>query len=130
MPNSICIVDSDILIDIGRKDNTAIERLESEEKKSILAISSISQMELIVGCRNKTELKYLEKFLDDFEIISLNYEITQKTIELLKEYRLSHGLLIPDSIIAATSLIFDASLLTKNQKDFKYIKELKLLNYP
>lgn len=49
-------------------------------------------MELIVGCRNKTELKYLDKFLEDFDIISLSYEITQKAIDLLREYKLSHGL--------------------------------------
>ena len=87
-------------------------------------------MELIVGCRNKTELKYLDKFLEDFEIISLNYEITRKAIELLKEYKLSHGLLIADSFIAATALILDAPLITKNQKDFKFIQGLKLLKYP
>ena len=130
MPNNLLIVDSDILIDIGRNDETAIHRLKEEESQSTLAICSVTQMELIVGCRNKTELKHLDKFLEDFEIISLNYEITQKAIELLKEYRLSHGLLIADSIIAATSLILDVSLLTKNQKDYKFIKGINLLNYP
>lgn len=87
-------------------------------------------MELIVGCRDKTELKYLDKFLEDFEIISLSYEISQRAIELLNEYKLSHGLLIADSFIAATSLILDSYLITKNQKDFKYIKNIKLLKYP
>ncbi|MBU0560341.1 MAG: type II toxin-antitoxin system VapC family toxin [Bacteroidetes bacterium] len=128
--NNLLIIDSDILIDVARKDKTAIERLEEERKKSISAISSVTQMELIVGCRNKTELKHLDEFLEDFEIINLNYVITQKAIELLKEYRLSHGLLIADSIIAATSLILDVSLLSKNQKDFKFIKGLRLIKYP
>jgi len=128
--NNLLIIDSDILIDVARKDKTAIERLEEERKKSISAISSVTQMELIVSCRNKTELKHLDEFLEDFEIINLNYVITQKAIELLKEYRLSHGLLIADSIIAATSLILDVSLLSKNQKDFKFIKGLRLIKYP
>jgi predicted nucleic acid-binding protein len=87
-------------------------------------------MELIVGCRNKTELKKLDEFLEEFEIITIDYDITQRAIELLKEFRLSHGLLIADSFIAASSLILDISLLTKNQKDFKFIKGLKLLKYP
>jgi len=130
LPDNLYLIDSDILIDIGRKDKTAIERLEEEGKKSLLAISSVTQMELIVGCRNKSELKYLDKFLEDFEIINLNFEISQKAIELLKEYRLSHGLLIADSFIAATSLILNSPLLTKNQKDYKFIKGLKLLDYP
>ena len=87
-------------------------------------------MELIVGCRNKTELKQLDEFLEGFEIVNRDFDITRKSIELLKEYRLSHGLLIADSFIAASSLILDISLLTKNQKDFKFIKGLKLLKYP
>ncbi len=130
MQNNLSIIDSDILIDVGRNDENAINRIKEEEKKSILAISAATQLELIVGCRNKTELNHLEKFLEGFEIVSLNFEITQRAIELLKEYRLSYGLLIANSIIAATSLILDVSLLTKNQKDFKFIKGLKLLNYP
>ncbi len=130
MANNLLIIDSDILIDVARNNGIAIKRLEEEHSNFITAISSVTQMELIVGCRNKSELKYLDKFLEGFEIINLNYEISQKSIQLLKEYRLSHGLLIPDSIIAATSIVLDASLLTKNQKDFKFIKGLKLLKYP
>jgi predicted nucleic acid-binding protein len=87
-------------------------------------------MELIVGCRNKTEMKILDKFLEGFEKISLNFDITNKAIELLKLYRLGHGLLIADSFIAATAIILDSPLLSKNQKDYKFIKELELQKYP
>jgi predicted nucleic acid-binding protein len=128
--DNLLLIDTDVLIDVGRKNKIAIDRLNEEQKTSIIAISSITQMELIVGCRNKNELKQLEKFLEDFEIINLNYEITQKAIELLKEYKLSHGLLIADSLIAASAMILDAPLFTKNQKDFRYIKGLKVLKYP
>lgn len=128
--DNLLLIDTDVLIDVGRKNKIAIDRLNEEQKTSIIAISSITHMELIVGCRNKNELKQLEKFLEDFEIINLNYEITQKAIELLKEYKLSHGLLIADSLIAASAMILDAPLLTKNQKDFRYIKGLKVLKYP
>ena len=130
MADNFLLIDSDILIDVGRKNKTAIERLEKEKEKAIAAISSVTQMELIIGCRDKTELKKLDEFLEDFEVINIDYDITQMAIELLKGYRLSHGLLIADSIIAATSLILDIPLLTKNQKDFKFIKGLKLLKYP
>lgn len=130
MKNSLSIIDSDILIDIGRNNPQAVKRLEEEDKYSKLVISAVTQMELIIGFRDKTELRLLDKFLEDFEIISINFEITQKAIQLLREYKLSHGLLIADSIIAATTLILDAYLLTKNQKDYKFIKGLKLLRYP
>lgn len=128
--NELLIVDTDILIDIGRNDNVAIERLKLEKDKYELAVSVITEMELIIGCINKTELKYVEQFLESFEVLSLNLEISRKAVDLLKQYRLSHGLLIADSLIAATAIIFNTALLTKNQKDFKFIKELRFLKYP
>lgn len=124
------LVDTDILIDVSRGIPIAINRLQSEANKSILAISTITQMELIVGCRNKTELQNLEKFLRHYTIIKVNELISDKAIELLTLYRLSHGLLIPDGLIAATAIVANAPLLSKNQRDYRFISELTLLSYP
>ena len=124
------LIDTDILIDVSRGIPIAINRLQSEVENSTLAISSITQMELIVGCRNKTELQSLEKFLQRYVIIKVDELITDKAIELLIQYRLSHGLLIPDGLIAATAIITDTPLLSKNQRDYRFISELNLLSYP
>ncbi len=124
------LVDTDILIDVSRGIQIAINRLQSEANNSKLAISTITQMELIVGCRNKTELHNLEQFLRRYVIIKVNEFITDKAIELLSKYRLSHGLLIPDGLIAATAIVIDAPLLSKNQRDYRFISELNLLSYP
>ena len=56
--------------------------------------------------------------------------ICDRAIELLSEYRLSHGLLIADAFIAATAIIINAPLLSKNQSDYRFIPELNLLSYP
>jgi predicted nucleic acid-binding protein len=39
-------------------------------------------------------------------------------------------LLIADSLIAATAIVWDYPLATKNQRDYKFIQELNLLPYP
>ena len=52
----LVIVDTDILIDAMRGDSAAISRLQSLEQQYTLTISTMTQMELIVGCRNKREL--------------------------------------------------------------------------
>lgn len=124
------VIDTDILIDVSRGIPIAINRLQSEAENSTLAISSITQMELIVGCRNKTELQSLENFLQRYVVIKVNELITDKAIELLIQYRLSHGLLIPDGLIAATAIVTDTPLLSKNQRDYRFISELNLLSYP
>lgn len=124
------LVDTDILIDVANNISIAINRLKAEAQNSSLVISIVTQMELIVGCRNKTELQNLDKFLQHYQLIPINESISEKAVELVKTYRLSHGLLIPDALIAATAIAFDISLLSKNQKDYHFIPELNLLTYP
>jgi predicted nucleic acid-binding protein len=85
---------------------------------------------LIVGCRDKTELQTLAKFLARFQILKLTEQISVKSVELLNQYRLSHGLLIADALIAATALETDENFITGNQKHFRFISDLKLLPYP
>jgi len=54
------LVDTDILIDTGRNINGAVNCLQQIEQNLSVAVSSITQMELIIGCRNKNELHSLE----------------------------------------------------------------------
>lgn len=127
---ALTIVDSDILINIARGDAEAINCVLQLEKISTLAISSVTQLELIVGCRNKTELRDLEKFLRRYQILKITDQISDLAVELLKQYFLSHGLLIADGLIAATALIHNQAFITKNQRDFRSITDLNLLSYP
>ncbi|WP_017295877.1 hypothetical protein [Geminocystis herdmanii] len=52
MSNKI-LIDTDILIDISREIPTAINRIKQEKLDHKLCIRIITQMELIIGCRNK-----------------------------------------------------------------------------
>jgi predicted nucleic acid-binding protein len=87
-------------------------------------------MELTVGCRNKNEFADLKKFLRRFQILPISSDVSDAAVELLNKYNLSHGLLIPDALIAATAITFNEPLATKNQRDFRYIGGLNLLTYP
>ncbi len=71
-----------------------------------------------------------QHFLLRFEFISLNKQISDTAVVLLKTYRLSHGLLIADALIAATAIVTTTQLISKNQKDYRFIEELDLLEYP
>ena len=123
------LVDTDILIDVGRSVEVALLKLEMLAPAN-LAVSVITQMELMIGCRNRRELQILEQFVRKFEIIQLNEVISNRVIELLYTYRLSHGLLIADALIAATAIVNHAPLLSKNQRDYRFIQDLNLLSYP
>ncbi len=126
----LTVVDTDILIDVGRGISEAIDYLDELERRTSLAVSIVTQMELIVGCRNKTELRDLKQFLRRFRILKINEVISDKAVELLQQYRLSHGLLIADAFIAATALSWGYPLVSKNQRDYAFIVDLALLPYP
>lgn len=87
-------------------------------------------MELFIGCRDKTELQTVETFLQRFQLLKLTGQVSDTAVDLLRQYRLSHGLLIADALIAATALAFDAPFLSKNQRDYRFIAGLNLLAYP
>ncbi|MFN2453529.1 MAG: type II toxin-antitoxin system VapC family toxin [Pyrinomonadaceae bacterium] len=123
------IIDTDILIDAGRGVSEAVACLQEIEQNSSMATSVVTQMELFVGCRNKTELQEVEKFLRRFQILKLIEPISDTAVELLRQYRLSHGLLIADALIASTALVFDAPLISKNQRDYRFIADLNLRAY-
>jgi predicted nucleic acid-binding protein len=127
---SSTIVDTDIIIDVGRGIPEAANCLQRLKSSSRLAISIVTQMELIVGCTNKSELRTLEKFLQQFEVIRIDQPISDKAVDLLRLYRLSHGLLIADGLIAATAVIYELPFITKNQRDYRFIQNLNLLPYP
>ena len=48
--HDLVVIDTDVLIDVSHKNDKAISYLETDYQ---LAISLITQMELMVGCRNK-----------------------------------------------------------------------------
>ena len=78
--NTLTIVDTDILIDAAHQISEAIDCLDEIEQRSTLAISAITQMELFVGCRNKTELRKTERFLQRFRVLRLNKQISDTAV--------------------------------------------------
>lgn len=124
------LIDTDVLIDAAASVEAAVVTLGRVEEGTSLSVSTITQMELLVGCRNKSELQKTERFLQRFRIVRVDAAISDIAVDLLRRYRLSHGLLIPDALIAATALALEMDLLTKNQRDFRFVEGLTLLPYP
>lgn len=63
-------------------------------------------------------------FIESSDILPLSNIIADKTIELRK----THKIKLPDAVIAATSLTYDLTLISRNDKDFKAIPLLKYIN--
>ncbi|HTK20628.1 MAG TPA: type II toxin-antitoxin system VapC family toxin [Mucilaginibacter sp.] len=90
-----------------------------------IQISVISRMELLAWRKaSEAQLKVLNGFINSSYVFGLNEPIILKTIETRRNY----GVKLPDAIIAATALVNDCILVTRNIDDFKKITGLTCIN--
>ncbi len=125
MEKELILCDTNILIAWLKGDEETIVILQKIGLENLL-IPSISFMELIQGIRNKNELLKLKRKIKNYNIIHFNVITSKLAIDLVEKYYLSHGLLIPDAIIAATAITYSFKLFTYNLKDFKFIPDIQL----
>lgn len=114
--------DTNIFIAILKGDAALKTLVENSDS----AINTIVYLELIQGAKNKSEVNKIEKYLNRFELIHFDRAISQRAIELIRTYSKSHGLMLPDAVIASTCLENDLILMTYNDKDFRFIKNLNI----
>jgi hypothetical protein len=124
------LIDTDILIDVGRGIQEAIAYVQAQEQAHMVAISTITYLELLVGAQNKQEQQKIERFRQRFQYIRISRIISDIAVDLIRQYRLSHNLLLADAMIAATAITLQIPLASKNQRDYRYITQLTLLLYP
>ena len=119
------LVDSDVLIWYARGHARAIDAVNNTPNWHI---SAVTYMELAQGCRNKAELKAIQKAFkaSESDMLPITTVISNAASALVEKYALSHSLFLADALIAATALEHGLPLLTANGKHFLAIKELKV----
>ncbi|RZK13754.1 MAG: type II toxin-antitoxin system VapC family toxin [Flavobacterium sp.] len=89
------------------------------------AISAITEIELRCWkAATENDIIVLNNFINDSFVYELYSDVKNKTVEIRKEYNLK----LPDAIIAATALVNDFTLLSRNSKDFIRIDDLEFVN--
>ncbi|RLD27229.1 MAG: type II toxin-antitoxin system VapC family toxin [Bacteroidetes bacterium] len=119
------LIDSNAIIDYlsGSLNKTGMQFL-NRVINEIPNISVINKIEILSFNTSREDSNLLNGFISDSNIFGLSDEIVQKTIDIRKKHKLK----TPDAIVAATSIIYNFSLITRNIKDFKKIKDLKTHN--
>ena len=115
------LADSNAIIDyVGNKMPDKALAILDDYFNDNLTISIISKMEVLGYNGNANELKRLADFIGLANIIFVNDTVAGKTIALRKAYKIK----LPDAIIAATALIYNLTIITRNIADFKNIDGL------
>ena len=117
------LVDTDVLVDCLRGTVPAQEWLKRLANQSF-AVPAVAAMELVMGCRDRTDLERIQRFLATFEVVWPEASEFAAAYQLLLTHRLSSGLNIPDFLIAASALTRNARLYTFNFKHFQVVPGL------
>lgn len=112
------LFDTDVLIEHLRGNAQVTSQIdELHTAKNILAYTPISEAEIFRGLRSNERQK-TEAILSHFECLDLNQSVGRKAGEYLRQYSKSHGLELPDAMIAAAAAIYHFSLCTFNWKHY------------
>ena len=126
------LLDTDIAIEYLRGNKIVVDKLIELSFENIY-ISSISLAELFYGVYNsgnvKRHLDGLLNFLEKVEILNINFEVCRIFGKIKAELR-KKGRLIDnfDLLIGSICLFNNNMLITNNDKHYKKIREIKILN--
>ena len=117
------LIDTDVLIWHLRGNLRAGHFMKNDEAK---ALSAVTYMEIVRGLHDKEEARRWKSFLNgfDIEVLPIEENISAKAMFWMDEYALSHGLEIPDALIAATAEIHGLVLITGNMADYRFLPGL------
>ena len=120
-------VDTDVLIDIARKDARALDFWRRTEARSRMTCSVISVFELLVGCRDQREQRATLRSLATVEIVQVESGDSLQALEWYRSYHLSRGVGFLDCFVAAAARRLDCQVHTLNTKHFRAIPGLKTM---
>ncbi|PIP02973.1 MAG: VapC toxin family PIN domain ribonuclease [Zetaproteobacteria bacterium CG12_big_fil_rev_8_21_14_0_65_54_13] len=125
---SSVLIDTDVIIWHMRGHEKARKIIYELEKP---AVSIITQMELVQGLRSKQEQVALHRFIEQlsFAVLPVSEVISQRALFLMEEWRLSHQMLMADALIAATAIEYGLTLLSGNEKHYRFLTMLRLKKF-
>ena len=117
-------IDTNVIIYYLKNDASAVLILNNFFVKNItLNVATITEVELFsFSALGSEEIERIENILNTVIIIPLESRLARIAGLLRRDYKLKTA----DSVIAATALMTNSTLLTRNLRDFKKISHLRL----
>jgi predicted nucleic acid-binding protein len=95
------LIDTDILIEFLRKSDTAVAWLDALTARPV--VSAITIAELYAGARSQREERGIVALRQQLTCLPIGEEIGERAGALMRHFHKSHGIDLPDAVIAATA---------------------------
>jgi predicted nucleic acid-binding protein len=123
------VADTDVMVDLLRSFQPAIQWLESLNDRVILP--GFVVMELIDGCTDRSDQRRVERTIHPFPITWPSRETLNLALSAFADHHLRHGLSMLDAIIGQTAADLGLPLATFNRKHYSVIRGLQTIQpYP
>ena len=87
-------------------------------------VSVITKIEVLGFSAPDKHYQLLVQFMNDASVLELSNKVVEESINIRK----NHKIKLPDAIIAATALVNNLVVISRNVSDFKNIKNLQLID--
>ncbi len=125
MEQSKYLIDTNVVIDyLGAKLPVSGMDFMNKIIDEVPNVSVITKIEVLGFNAPSEQEQLLTDFMDDANILNLTDKVIGASILIRKRHKAK----LPDAIIAATALIYDMILISRNVSDFRNIAELKIID--
>src|SRR3989344_2244468 len=116
------LLDTNVLIYYARGDASVSDFFVRHERRVFYLPTLVVVEFLSYPLLTSIAIQRFKEFADQTIILDLDFSIAERAAEL----RRMHNLKLADGIIAASALTVGAALVTRNIRDFKKVRELRL----
>ncbi|MCX6375856.1 MAG: PIN domain-containing protein [Armatimonadetes bacterium] len=117
------VADTDVMVDLLRRFPPAMEWLGSLDDR--LVLPGFVVMELIAGCKDRTEQRQVERIIRPFPITWPTREALNSALSVFADHHLGHAISMLDAVIGQTAAHLGLPLATFNRKHYSVIHGLK-----
>jgi len=113
------IVDTDVCIDFLKGQEYAISLINELLTSESAYLSILTYYELLRGAYTKKQQKAVEDFVNGFEVLNIDKEITKIGAKFYRDYR-KKGITLStvDTLIMATAKKYGLKIITRNVKHY------------
>ena len=119
------LIDTNVVIDyLGQKMPLLGMNFMNTIIDAIPNVSVVTKIEVLGFNTPDQHYQLLTQFMEDGTVLDLSNNVVESCIEIRK----NHKTKLPDAIIAATALVYDLVVVSRNVADFKNIKGIQVMN--